>query len=128
MTSRRLFAFGAALVAALTASSSAAPAQSPPRRVIEITAERFEFWPSEITVAQDEAVELRVTSDDTMHGFRIVGGGVNVTVPKRGKGAVVIPFTATTPGRFTFECSHMCGAGHNFMRGTLVVRPAGATQ
>jgi cytochrome c oxidase subunit II len=128
MTSTRLLAIAAALVAALTASSSTAPAQSPERRVIEITAERFEFWPSEITVGQDEAVELRVTSDDTMHGFRIIGGAVNVTVPKRGKGPVVIPFTATTPGKFTFECSHMCGAGHNFMRGTLIVRPAGAAK
>jgi cytochrome c oxidase subunit II len=128
MTSRRILAIAAALVVTVAASSSTAPAQSPQRRVIEITAERFEFWPSEITVGQDEAVELRITSDDTMHGFRIVGGGVNVTVPKRGKGAVIVPFTATTPGKFTFECSHMCGAGHNFMRGTLIVRPAGATQ
>jgi cytochrome c oxidase subunit II len=128
MTSRRLLAIAAAVVASLTAASSAAPAQSPQRRVIEITAERFEFWPSEITVGQDEPVELHITSDDTMHGFRIVGGGLNVTIPKRGKGPVVVPFTASTSGRFTFECSHMCGAGHNFMRGTLIVRPAGATE
>ena len=111
-------------ILAATFSVSAAPVQSP-SRVIEITAERFEFYPSRINVAQGEEVELRVTSDDTMHGFRIVGAGTNVVVPKRGKGTAVIRFTGTTPGRYTFECSHMCGAGHNFMRGTLIVQPSG---
>ncbi len=107
---------------------SAAPGQTPGRRVIEITAERFEFWPSEIVLMQGEEVELRVRSDDTAHGFRIVGTGVNLTVPKRGKGDVVAVFAATTPGRYAIECNRMCGAGHNFMRASLVVRAApGAT-
>ncbi len=114
-----------AALASLSAASSAAPGQGGTPRVIEITAERFEFYPSEITIAQGEAVELRVTSDDTMHGFRIVGAATNVVVPKRGKGPAVIQFSGNTPGRYTFECSRMCGAGHNFMRGTLTVRPAG---
>lgn len=91
-------------------------------RVIEISAERFEFWPSEITVNEGEQVELRIRSDDTMHGFRIVGAGTNVLVPKRGKGYATARFTAGRPGRYTFECSRMCGAGHNFMRGVLIVR------
>jgi heme/copper-type cytochrome/quinol oxidase subunit 2 len=86
---------------------------------------RFEFWPSEITVAEGEEVELRIRSDDTMHGFRIVGAGTNVLVPKRGKGYAVARFTGRPPGRYTFECNRMCGAGHNFMRGVLVVRPGG---
>jgi cytochrome c oxidase subunit II len=118
----------ASVVVALAASSITAPAQTPQRRIIDITAERFEFWPSDIIVAQDEAVELRITSEDTMHGFRIIGAGVNVTIPKRGKGAAVIPFTPTTSGEFIFECNQMCGAGHNFMRGTLHVRTPGATR
>ena len=39
-----------------------------------------------------------------------------------------IEFTGTTPGRYTFECSRLCGAGHNFMRGVLIVRPPGAAR
>jgi len=104
----------------------APPAQLQPQggkpRVIEITAERFEFWPSEITVAEGEEVELHIRSYDTLHGFRIVETGTNLVVPKRGKGYAVTRFSGTRPGRYTFECSRMCGAGHNFMRGTLVVR------
>jgi cytochrome c oxidase subunit 2 len=125
-TSARTIAI-AVIVGVLCMSTGAGLAMQPVTpRVIEIVAERFEFWPSEITVTQGEQVEFRVRSDDTMHGFRIVGAATNVLVPKRGKGHVVARFTAATPGRFTFECSRMCGAGHNFMRGVLIVRPASA--
>ncbi|MGE0445021.1 MAG: cupredoxin domain-containing protein [Vicinamibacterales bacterium] len=112
-----------ALVTLAAVSPGAAPAQQGPApRVIEITAERFEFWPSEVVVAEGEEVELRIHSEDTLHGFRLVGGGVNLLVPKRGKGVAVARFTGTRPGRYTFECSRMCGAGHHFMRGELIVR------
>ena len=107
----------------ITSVPGAAPMQGQAPRIIEITAERFEFWPSEVRVAEGEEVELRLRSEDTMHGFRIVGAGTNVLIPKRGKGYAVARFTGSQPGRYTFECNRMCGAGHNFMRGVLVVRP-----
>jgi cytochrome c oxidase subunit 2 len=117
----------AVIVSGLSVSTGASLAMQPVTpRVIEIIAERFEFWPSEISVAEGEQVEFRIRSDDTMHGFRIVGAGTNVLVPKRGKGQVVARFTAGAAGRYTFECSRMCGAGHNFMRGVLIVRPPSA--
>jgi len=122
MTAR--VACAAILIVLVVSTPGAVPTQGPAPRVIEVTAERFEFWPSEIVVAQGEEVELRIRSDDTMHGFRIVGAGTNVLIPKRGKGYAVTRFTGGAPGRYTFECSRMCGAGHNFMRGVLVVRPA----
>lgn len=93
--------------------------QVPGRRVIAVSAERFEFWPSEITLAEGEEVEIRLQSQDTVHGFRIIGTSTNVIVPKRGRGEVAVLFRAERSGRFTFECSRMCGAGHNFMRGEL---------
>ena len=91
------------------------------RRVVRILAERFSFTPSEIRVARGTTLELRVRSDDTMHGFRIVGRNVNLLVPKRRQGEAVIVFDAFEPGRYAFECSRLCGAGHNFMRGAIVV-------
>jgi len=103
-----------------------APGQAPTRRVIEVTAERFEFWPTQITIDSGEEVEIRIKSDDTSHGFRIVGAATNVVIPKRGKGEAVALFKADQPGRYTFECSRMCGAGHNFMRGVLIVRDPSA--
>ena len=105
-----------------------APGQAPTRRVIEVTAERFEFWPTQITIDSGEEVEIRIKSDDTSHGFRIVGAATNVVIPKRGKGEAVVLFKADQPGRYTFECSRMCGAGHNFMRGVLIVRDPSAAR
>ena len=110
------------LMAAVTSPGAAARGQPQNRRVIEITAERFEFWPSEIAVNQGEEVELRVRSADTIHGFRIIGTGTNLVIPKRGKGQAVATFNATTPGRYLIECNRMCGAGHSFMRAVLIVR------
>ena len=114
-----------AILALSGAAGVAAPADGQTRRVIRITAERFAFTPSEITIDRGEEVELRLSSDDTAHGFRIVGTSTNVTVPKRGRQELPVPFRATEPGRYTFECSRMCGAGHHFMRGVLIVRERG---
>ena len=96
------------------------------RRVVRVSAERFAFTPSEIVVDAGEDIELRIKSDDTAHGFRIAGTSVNVVIPKRGRGEISVPFRAPEPGRYTFECTRMCGAGHHFMRGELVVRDPAA--
>ena len=80
------------------------------------------FFPSRITILAGEEVEFRIKSDDTSHGFRVVGGDVNIAIPKRGKGEAVVVVRLQEPGRYRFECSRMCGAGHNFMRGELIVR------
>ena len=90
-------------------------------KVVEIAAERFSFTPSEIKVKVGTRLEFHLRSDDTDHGFRIIGTEVNVRIPKRGKGAVTVTFEPRQPGRYTFECSKLCGAGHSFMRGIIVV-------
>lgn len=109
-------------VLALFALLSFQSVQAPPADlVVEVTAERFSFTPSQVKVTAGKVIEFRITSDDTLHGFRILGTDINVDVPKRGKGTAVVRYTAAEPGRYTFECSHTCGAGHAFMRGTIVV-------
>jgi cytochrome c oxidase subunit II len=113
----------ALMLAGLTALGAGIPAQqqSSPR-VIRITAERFSFTPSEITLQADEEVELRIHSEDTAHGFRLIGTSVAGVVPKRGKGELRIVFRPARAGRYIFECSRMCGAGHDFMRGVVIVK------
>ena len=93
-----------------------------PDRVISIVAERFSFVPSVIRLELGEVVELRIRSLDTNHGFRIREAGVNVIVPKRGRGDARILFRAQKKGVFPFECSKACGAGHTIMRGRIVVK------
>jgi cytochrome c oxidase subunit 2 len=111
-----------AAVLALTASarSDGARARQDAPQVVEIAAERFAFTPSEVRVKADRPVEIRLTSDDTNHGFRILDTDVNVVIPKRGKGQAAVTFEPPKAGRYTFECSKLCGAGHAFMRGTLI--------
>ena len=99
-----------------------ARAQAPPR-LVRVTAERFAFTPSQISVTPGTEIEFRLTSEDTAHGFHILGQGVDLTIPKRGRGEATIRFTPPAPGRYVFECSRMCGAGHSFMRGTIIVKP-----
>jgi cytochrome c oxidase subunit 2 len=111
---------GVALLATAGASSNGAQTQQ--RRVIRVTAERFTFTPSRIVVNPGDTIEFRLTSDDTAHGFRISGTDVNVVIPKRGMRETSVTMTAPAPGKYTFECTRMCGAGHNFMRGELIVR------
>ena len=88
-------------------------------RVIEIAAERFAFTPSEIRVKAGTRLEIRLQSDDTAHGFHIVGTDVDIELPKRGRGVATVHFQPQA-GRYTFECSRICGAGHEFMRGVIV--------
>lgn len=93
-----------------------------PDRVVSISAERFTFNPSKVTVKQGELVEFVLTSDDTDHGFRITVAGIDVAIPPQGRGEARVRFVAKEKGKFTFECSRPCGAGHNLMRGTLEVK------
>ena len=96
------------------------------RQIVHVVAERFSFTPSDITVDQGTAMELRITSDDTTHGFKVVGpkgtSDINVEVPKRGRGDVRGHLRRQRARYYVFECSHVCGAGHGFMRGTIRVK------
>ena len=102
----------------VAAARGAQPAETP-RQIIDITAERFAFTPSEVKVKAGTALEIRLRSDDTAHGFHIVGTDVDIELPKRGRGVATVMFTPKA-GRYTFECSRLCGAGHEFMRGVIV--------
>jgi cytochrome c oxidase subunit II len=92
-------------------------AQQP--QVIEISAERFSFNPSEIRVKAGTPLEIRLTSEDTMHGFKILGTDIDLELPKRGRGVASVTFQPSA-GQYTFECSRLCGAGHSFMRGVII--------
>ena len=114
--------FFCAVVGGLAAAArpDASALRQPTPQVIEISAERFSFTPSEFRVKSDAPVEIRLRSDDTDHGFHILGTDIKIIIPKRGKGAATVTFQPPKPGRYIFECSKLCGAGHAFMRGTLI--------
>ena len=109
---------GALVLLALTGNAVAQE-----RQVVQIVAERFTFTPSRIEVPVGTTVEIHIRSEDTNHGFHIVGGR-HVIIPKRRLGEAVVVFEADEPGTYRFECSKLCGAGHNFMKGEIIVTAA----
>jgi len=112
---------GLTMAAAVPASSIRLEPADEDLRVIRIVAERFHFSPSEVRLRQGEQVIIELTSEDTIHGFRVAAAAVNVRIPSRGRGRSRIRFTAHEKGRYPFECSRACGAGHIMMRGAIVV-------
>lgn len=120
---RTLWALGMSLLLVSgTLALSRAQERAPERRVA-VVAERFSFVPSRIKVKRGETVVFVLTSEDTYHGFRIRELNVNVLIPPQGKGEKKVTVTFAKAGEFVFECSRACGAGHNGMRGLIVVEP-----
>jgi cytochrome c oxidase subunit II len=86
-------------------------------RTISITASRFMFEPSEITVKKGEEITLVIQSKDVSHGLVIEELGVRTEV-KKGQ-STEVKFTPESAGTFEGKCAHFCGKGHGSM--TLIV-------
>ena len=85
-----------------------------------ITAKRFEFNPSTITVNKGDKVKLTITSTDTTHGFSLPDFNINERLEPNQP--VTVEFVADKLGTFTFRCNIRCGSGHSTMSGTLIVK------
>ena len=105
------------LLAPVVTARAADRAEEP--RSIAITAKRFEFVPSTITLKKGETVKLVVTSEDVTHGLFIRPLKIDTDLtPGKTEELSVTPQTA---GTFTAICHHFCGAGHGNMKLTVVV-------
>lgn len=113
-------------IAALATGDSGPSAQTAEPRVIEITARRFAFEPSEIEATVGEKLQLVVRSADGVHGLEIKKLKVKKEIPRGGE-RVTIDFTATAEGDFPILCSEYCGNGHDDMSGMLIVRSVART-
>ena len=104
-----------------TAKPDETKGEARPIQKVKIVAERFNFTPSQLKVTQGTLLEIDLSSEDTFHGFRIPSANINQIIPARGRGSVNVVFEAREKGRYAFECSRPCGAGHTMMRGVIVV-------
>jgi cytochrome c oxidase subunit II len=138
---QKTIALVAALAGLLMASYWMARAQStgsetPAPQVIEVSAKKYEFTPTEIRVKAGAKVELKVHSEDETHGVKLdvfpegstdkSKPGLLFAVPdQNGKVAKgvdqVIDFVAQEPGTYDFKCAKVCGLSHGKMKGKLIV-------
>ena len=88
-------------------------------KVIEITAKKFEFSPSEITIKKGEPVILRLTSSDRVHGFMSKPLKIDTDIPSDTTKDVAV--TPDTAGSYTVICDHYCGTGHGNMKMKVTV-------
>ena len=84
-----------------------------------LTARKWSFEPSTITVKPGDKVKLKIISVDVTHGFTLREFGIN-TVLSPSK-TIEAEFVADKSGTFTFFCSVPCGVGHTGMNGKLIV-------
>jgi cytochrome c oxidase subunit 2 len=102
---------------ALTATMLAGQPRS--TQHIEVTASRFSFEPSEITVRKGDPVTITVRSTDVTHGLVIEALGIRTEV-KKGQ-AEDLTLVPENPGTFEGKCAHFCGKGHGSMVFTVHV-------
>jgi cytochrome c oxidase subunit 2 len=110
-------ACGIALAAVAPKTNLASAAVNP--KVIEITAKKFQFTPSEITLKRGEPVILRLTSTDRVHGFMSRLFKIDTDIPPDKTTDVSV--TPATAGDFAIICDHYCGTGHGNMKMKVTV-------
>ena len=110
-------ACGIALATVASKINLAGAAVNP--KVIEISAKKFQFTPSEITLKKGEPVILRMTSTDRVHGFMAKPFKIDTDIPPDKTTDVAI--TPDTAGNFTIICDHYCGTGHGNMKMKVTV-------
>jgi len=88
---------------------------------IDIVASNWKCSPSTITVPPGEAVTLRLTSSEGVHGFKSDELDIRDTLIMPNK-FVTVTFTPGKAGTYVVHCSVICGAGHPNMALTIKVQ------
>ena len=110
---------GALGITLATVAPKANVARADNPKVIEISAKKFEFSPSQITLKKGEPVILRLSSSDRVHGFMSKPLKIDTDIPADKSEDVAV--TPDTAGDFTVICDHYCGTGHGNMKMKVTV-------
>jgi plastocyanin len=92
-----------------------------------VVAEAGGWAPSNLTARVGEALRIRLTSGDMLHGFAIGQmdmPAVDVTPGQMSE----VTVTFGRPGKYVYYCTRWCGLGHWRMRGTIEVEGPGRTE
>src|SRR4029453_11476231 len=108
-----------AMLVSPTAGGVGRQGETPSPQVITMTAKKYEFTPSTITVVRGQVVRIEATALDKTHGIEIKQFNVKVKLEEGKK--TMIEFTPDRVGEFEIKCSEFCGLGHGHMKGKLIV-------
>jgi cytochrome c oxidase subunit 2 len=98
---------------------SASPGSDASERVVHITAKKFEYSPSTVTLKKGEPVVLELASLDRVHGFNAPDFKLRADVKPDAN--VRLRFVPDKAGHFEFHCDVFCGSGHEDMTGEIIV-------
>lgn len=91
----------------------------PDRYELQMVARMWAFQPSTIRLPKGSTVDLYLTSQDIIHGFKVERKNVNLMASP---GAInYMKVTFDEPGEYQFACHEFCGAAHHTMAGRFII-------
>lgn len=80
----------------------------------------FGYSPEKMEIPAGATIHFQVTSPDVIHGFQIPGTNVNMMIIPGQISHFTYKFKK--PGEYLIVCNEYCGAGHQFMATTIIVK------
>lgn len=86
---------------------------------LQMVARMWAFQPSTVRLPKGSTVNLYLTSQDIIHGFKVERKNVNLMAAP---GAInYMQVTFNEPGEYQFACHEFCGAAHHTMAGRFII-------
>lgn len=86
---------------------------------LQMVARMWAFQPSTVRLPTGSTVNLYLTSQDIIHGFKVERKNVNLMAAP---GAInYLQVTFDEAGEYPFACHEFCGAAHHTMAGRFII-------
>lgn len=116
-----MMASGAAM-GARARTDAAGPAEAEEPIVVYLMARRFAYEPRVLRLERGVRYRFRVMSIDVNHGASIHTGFAGHIMRRPAMVLTEMVMTFSEPGEFMIYCTVYCGAGHDQMKGKIIVK------
>ncbi len=86
---------------------------------LQMVSRMWAFQPSTVRLPAGSTVDLYVTSQDIIHGFKVEGKNINLMAVPGTINYLRVKFDE--PGEYLFACHEFCGAAHHTMAGRFII-------
>ena len=93
---------------------------------LQMVARMWAFQPSTVRLPVGSTVDLYVTSQDIVHGFKVQDKNVNLMAVPGAINYIRVRFDE--PGEYFYACHEFCGAAHHTMSGKFIIEEAGSNE